>query len=234
MRYFFTRLLILIFFCGTVIFAGLWISSPSANTAIARARLHALQHHINFPGPEVGRRFSDALVATEDHRFYSPLDPGLDPFAILRVIYGKLIGLPDQGGSTIEQQLAKMLYPSTDHDFIGTLEQIIVGVKLYFTYPRSEILSLYAETAYYGSGYYGLQSASWGYFRKSPKQLNWVEAATLAGVVNAPTIFDPRNHPTASRRRELHVISRLVAVGDLTPEQARLAIGEPLGLQSDN
>lgn len=224
------KLLIAVATLGFVAFDGLWIATPQASTAWARARMAARRHEINFPEPAPGLRFKQALVATEDHRFYSPLDPGIDPFAVLRVIFGRITGRPDQGGSTIEQQLAKMLYPSTDGTTLGTLEQIVLGIKLYVTYTSNEILSLYAETAYYGSGYYGLQSASEGYFGREPTQLDWTQAATLAGVVNAPTLFDPRTHPAACHRREIHVFHRLIAAGDLTPQSAQRAMRRPLHL----
>lgn len=225
------KLLIGLTTLGFLAFDGLWLATPPASTAVAHARWMARRHGIGFPGPALGRRFKEALVATEDHRFYSRLDPGIDPFAVLRVIYGRITGKPDQGGSTIEQQLAKMLYPSTDGDDLGTLEQIVLGIKLYFTYTSAEILSLYAETAYYGSGYYGLQTASEGYFGRQPQQLDWAQAAILAGVVNAPTLYDPRTHPGACHDREAHVFHRLIAVGDLTPERARRAMERPLHLK---
>jgi membrane peptidoglycan carboxypeptidase len=89
---------------------------------------------------------------------------------------------------------------------------------------------MYAEVAYFGDGYYGLTAASCGYFGKEPADLNWAQAAMLAGVVNAPTADDPRTHPLAARAREAHVFDRLVAVGDLTRAQAGAAFAQPLAL----
>jgi penicillin-binding protein 1A len=84
--------------------------------------------------------------------------------------------------------------------------------------------------AYYGNNYYGLRAASCGYFGTEPAQLSWPEAAVLAGVVNAPTVDDPRSNPQNARARETHVVGRLVAVGDLTPTQGKLVLGQRINL----
>ena len=96
------------------------------------------------------------------------------------------------------------------------LEQLALAVKLNTTTAGREILRLYAEIAYYGHGYYGLEAASCGYFGRSPAQLTLVQAAMLAGVVNAPTYDDPIAYPAAARARLVHVIGRMAAVGYLT------------------
>ena len=108
-----------------------------------------------------------------------------------------ITGHPDQGGSTIDQQLAKNLYTGGHSGFTQVLEQLALAVKLNQTYSRPEILRMYAEIAYYGHGYYGLEAASCGYFGRPPDQLTLVQAAMLAGVVNAPTYDDPLDYPRA-------------------------------------
>jgi len=169
-------------------------------------------------------------VATEDHRFYS--DPGIDPFAMARAAASWIIGHQDQGGSTIDQQLAKNLYTSGHSGFTQVFEQLALAVKLHLTYSRAKILSLYAEVAYYGHGYYGLQAASCGYFGHPPAQLTLVQAAMLAGVVNAPTYDDPLNYPKQARARLVHVIGRMAAVGYLTSAEQAAALKTPLGLSA--
>ena len=89
---------------------------------------------------------------------------------------------------------------------------------------------MYAEVAYYGNNYYGLRSASCGYFGVEPAKLSWPEAAVLAGVVNAPTVDDPRTNPQNARAREQHVVGRLVAVGDLTQAQGTAVLGQSINL----
>ncbi len=174
--------------------------------------------------------FAEALVATEDHRFYA--DPGVDPLALVRVAASWLTGHTDGGGSTIDQQLAKNLYTSGHSSFPQILEQVALAVKLNRAYSRAEILRLYAEIAYYGHGYYGLQAASCGYFGRPPAQLTVVQAAMLAGAVNAPTYDDPLVYPARARARLVHVIDRMAAVGYLTTAQQDAALKAPLDLSA--
>ena len=209
---------------------ALFVLTPSAGQATALAEAQAQQHHIGYPGALVPQYFAQALVATEDHRFYS--DPGIDPFAAARAAASWLVGDKDQGGSTIDQQLAKNLYTSGHSGFPEVFEQLALAVKLHKTYSQAEILRLYAEVAYYGHGYYGLQAASCGYFGHPPAQLTLVQAAMLAGVVNAPTYDDPLTYPEQARTRLVHVIGRMAAVGSLTSAEEAAALKAPLGLSA--
>ena len=208
----------------------LFVLTPSAGQATALAQAQAREHHIAYPGAPVPAYFAQALVATEDHRFNS--DPGVDPLAMARVLGSWIIGRQDQGGSTIDQQLAKNLYTGGHSGFMRDLEQMAIAVKLSQTYSRPEILRLYAEIAYYGHGYYGLQAASCGYFGRPPDQLTLVQAAMLAGVVNAPTYDDPLVYPQQARSRLVHVIGRMAAVGYLTQAQETAALNAPLDLSA--
>lgn len=207
---------------------ALLLATPSAGRATRLAAQEAAQHGIAYPGPPVPANFARPLIATEDHRFYS--EPGIDPFAVARVIKGRLTGTPDQGGATIEQQLAKMLYTPGQSGLTAELKQVALAVKLNFTYSKAEILRLYAEVAYYGHGYYGLEAASCGYFGHPARDLTVVQGAMLAGVVNAPSADDPISEPVNARARLTHVIDRMMAVGYLTPAQGAQALATPLGI----
>jgi membrane peptidoglycan carboxypeptidase len=220
-------ILIVVFAAG---FGLLYLLTPSASQATALARAQAAEHHIAYPGSRVPKYFAQALVATEDHRFYS--DPGIDPFALVRVAASWVTGHTDGGGSTIDQQLAKNLYTSGHSSFLQIIEQVVVALKLNHTYSRAEILRLYAEIAYYGHGYYGLDAASCGYFGRPPARLTLVQAAMLAGIVNAPTYDDPLVYPVQARARLVHVIGRMAAVGDLTKAQQAAALKAPLNLSA--
>jgi membrane peptidoglycan carboxypeptidase len=208
----------------------LYAFTPSAGQATSLAEAQASQHHIAYPGPQVPQYFAEALVATEDHRFYA--DPGVDPLALFRVTASWITGHTDGGGSTIDQQLAKNLYTSGQSSFPQIVEQVAVAVKLNRTYSRAEILRMYAEIAYYGHGYYGLQAASCGYFGHQPDHLTVVQAAMLAGAVNAPTYDDPLVYPARARARLVHVIDRMAAVGYLTKAQQDAALKVPLDLSA--
>ena len=210
--------------------ALLYAFTPSAGRAAGLAQAQAAGHHIAYPGPPVPQYFAEALVATEDHRFYA--DPGVDPLALVRVAASWLTGHTDGGGSTIDQQLAKNLYTSGHSSFPQILEQVALAVKLNRAYSRAAILRLYAEIAYYGHGYYGLQAASCGYFGRPPAQLTVVQAAMLAGAVNAPTYDDPLVYPARARARLVHVIDRMAAVGYLTSAQRDAALNAPLDLSA--
>jgi membrane peptidoglycan carboxypeptidase len=206
----------------------LFAFTPSAGQATVLVRGQAEQHGIAYPGPPVPHYFAQALVATEDKRFYS--DPGVDPLAIGRVVLAKVSGRQDQGGSTIAQQLAKMLYTPGRSGVMTELEQVTLAIKLNMTYSKDQILQMYSEVAYYGHGYYGLEQASCGYFGRPPADLTLVQAAMLAGAVNAPTYDDPLTYPAQARARLVHVLGRMEAVGFLTSAQEAAALKAPLGL----
>jgi membrane peptidoglycan carboxypeptidase len=209
-------------------FIGLLLVTPSVSNAPALARSFALAHHAAYPGPPVPTRFAAALVSTEDHRFYA--EPGIDPFAIGRVIRGRVTGQPDQGGATLYQQLAKMLYTPGRSGVWVEVEQIMLGIKLDLSYPKTEILRMYADVAYFGHGYYGLAAASCGYFGVTPAALSWPQAAMLAGLVQAPSADNPLAHYSVARSREAHVLDRLAATGKLTQAQASQAYRQPMHL----
>ncbi len=211
---------------GGILFAV----TPSAGQATQLVRQQAAEHHIPYPGPPVPEYFAQALVATEDHRFYT--NPGVDPLALGRVVAAKITGKQDQGGSTITQQLAKMLYTPGQAGFTTVLEQVMLAVKLNMTYTKTQILQMYSEVAYYGHGYYGLMRASCGYFGHPAQDLTLVQAAMLAGAVNAPTYDDPLVYPAQARTRLVHVLDRMTAVGYLTRQQEDQALRQPLGLSA--
>jgi len=221
--------LILIAIAG---FGILWVETPSASQATALAQAQAAEHGIAYPGPPVPSNFSRPLIATEDKRYYA--EPGVDVLAVGRVAWAEVSNGSDQGGATLEQQLAKMLYTPTETGLNAEVKQVMLAVKLNATYSKAQILALYAEVAYYGHGYYGLEAASCGYFGHPAADLTVPQGAMLAGVVNAPSLDDPINDPASARQRLEHVIVRMVAVGDLSSAQATAALAAPLAIVSRN
>ena len=206
--------------------AAIMLITPSVGNAWHLARAQARFHHSAFPGPDVPPRFAAALIATEDHRFAS--EPGVDPLAIARVVLSGLIGGGDQGGATLYQQLAKVLYTPNKGGLPIETEQVALAIKLKFSYTEEQILRMYADVVYFGHGFYGLQAASCGYFGRPASRLSWPQSAVLAGLVQAPSAYDPLEHPALARSREQHVISRLVATGKLTQVQANAALAVPM------
>jgi membrane peptidoglycan carboxypeptidase len=210
-------------------FCALLIVTPSVGNAQALAQAQDTGHGVAYPGPPVPARFAAALVATEDHRFYH--DPGIDPIAVIRVALGYLRGDgSQQGGATITQQLAKMLYTPGRSSLKAEAEQVALAVKLNFSYSKAQILQMYADVAYYGQNYYSLGAASCGYFGVPPAALTWPQAALMAGIVQAPSSYDPLTDPAGAHAREAHVLGRLVATGTLTQAQANAALAQPLDL----
>jgi membrane carboxypeptidase/penicillin-binding protein PbpC len=208
-------------------FGGLLLVTPSAGNAPELVRAQDLAHHVAYPGPPVPPRFAASLVATEDKRFYA--EPGIDLFAVGRVGISWVTGHGIQGGATLYQQLAKLLYThGSSASAADEAEQVALAVKLYLTFTKRQILQMYADVAYFGNGFYGLAAASCGYFGVPPAGMTWPQAALLAGMVQGPSLDDPLTNPANARAREVHVVGRLVATGKLTPAQGRAALAAPL------
>jgi membrane peptidoglycan carboxypeptidase len=207
-------------------FGILLLVTPSVGNARQLADNFDQAHSAPYPGAAAPARFAAALEATEDHRFAS--EPGVDPVAVGRILYGAVTGRGDQGGATLYQQLAKMLYTPGQSAFTAKVEQVALAVKLKYGYTRAEILRLYGDVAYFGHGFYGLQNASCGYFGVQPGQLSWPQAALLAGLVQGPSQDDPIDHPATGLAREQHVLGRLVAVGKISQASADSYLKVPL------
>jgi membrane peptidoglycan carboxypeptidase len=203
----------------------LLLATPSVGNAWSLARAEARAHHERFPGPPVPARFAAALIATEDHRFAS--EPGFDPFAFGRVAMSVVTG-KDQGGSTLYQQLAKLLYAKHKSGLTVQVYELALGIKLKFSYAREEILRMYADVAYFGHGYYGIEQASCGYFGRPPGELSWPQSAVMAGLVQAPSAYDPLQYPELARAREEHVVARLVATGVLSQPGGAAVLAVPM------
>ena len=212
---------------GALAFGLLMLATPTAGNARQLAQAFDRAHGAPYPGVVVPYRFATALEATEDHRFKQ--EPGIDPVAVMRVVYGAVSRRGDQGGATLYQQLAKMLYTPGRSNMPAEAEQMALAIKLKYTYSEPEILRLYADVAYFGHGFYGLAEASCGYFGVRPDRLSWPQAALLAGLVQGPSADDPIDHPAAGLAREQHVLGRLVAVGAISQAGADAYLRIPLG-----
>ena len=196
---------------------------PGVGDAQARAAAIVREHDgrpVRLPLPV---RVASSVVAVEDRRFYA--HHGVDLRSVARVMWSGLLGrgFQDQGGSTISQQLAKRLYTG-DHSGLGVkLRQVGLAIKLERRYSKAEILRMYLDAVYFGGGHWGVARASEGYFGKPSARLSWGEASLLAGLVQAPSSYDPTVHLAAAERRQRHVLDRLVAAGVLSRAQADTA-----------
>ncbi|MBO7201879.1 MAG: transglycosylase domain-containing protein [Bacteroidales bacterium] len=165
----------------------------------------------------------NALIATEDVRFYE--HSGIDFRSLLRVLGKTIIGgdRGSGGGSTITQQLAKNLFPRERKSGLGLLhskfKEWVVAVKLEHNYSKTEILSMYLNTVDFGSNSFGIKTAAKTFFAKTPATLTVEEAATLVGLLKAPTSYSPVLNPENSKRRRNVVMSQMVKAGFLTQEE---------------
>ena len=161
-----------------------------------------------------------ALIATEDERFYE--HSGIDIKALFRAIIkrGLLMQKSAGGGSTITQQVAKNIVFSQDKSWVRKVGEIFASYDLEKNYNKREIFELYVNTAYFGDGYYGIYDASYGYYNKSPKDLNLDESSMLAGVPNAPSVYSPTVNPSLAKKRQYHVLNTMLEYGYITKEQS--------------
>ena len=215
---------------GSTVLAGtgllaLIATSPSVANAPARVQAILAAHGAPSDGGVIPARVAAALLATEDSRYYQ--DPALDPRGVARAALGAVTNNGNDGGATIELQLAKMLYaPGTS---LGSeLRQVGVAFRLDLHFSKQRILALYLDAAYFGDGAYGVAAAASHYFGLAPSQLSWAQASLLAGLVQAPSEYDPHGHFTLARQRQSHVLARLVATRQLTSSQAAQVWNTPL------
>jgi penicillin-binding protein 1A len=213
---------------GLVLLGAGWAVTPSVDDAASRVAAHLAAHSAPALQGAIPVKMADALIATENSRFYSV--PGIDPISVLRLPYA-LVFNRDQGGATLEQQLAKNLYEQGSQNLTAQVAEGVLALKLDATWSKAQILRMYLDDGYYGHGFYGLTSAAKGYFGVQPAALTWSQASLLAGLFQAPSAYDPFRHADVARARQQHVIDRLVAVGDLTRADADRVLAEPWGLR---
>ena len=204
-----------------------WLSTPGVGDARQRVTAHLTAHGATPLRGDVPAKVADALLATEDSRFYD--NGGVDWRGMLRAPLGVLAG-HDLGGATLEQQLAKNVYEGGEHGPVEKVREIALALKLDEAYSKPQILRMYLDDGYYGHGFYGLTDAAQGYFGVAPADLSWAQSTVLAGLFQAPSAYDPLLHPDLARARQAHVLDRLVAVGTLTRAQADDVAADDWGL----
>jgi membrane peptidoglycan carboxypeptidase len=169
-----------------------------------------------------------AIVATEDDTFYS--NPGISLESLSRAMIDNIQKRQlAEGGSTISQQLAKVVYlDGTDRSAQRKLADVLLALRMNRRLGKDQILELYLNAIYYGHGAYGLAQAAHVYFRKPVSALDLAECALLAGLPQAPSLLDPYLHPDQARARRALVLDQMVAHGLITQTQAQLAAREGL------
>ena len=175
------------------------------------------ENYVKFE--EMSPNYRNAVISVEDHRYY---DHGpVDVIAIGRAVFTNIkSGKLREGGSTITQQVAKNVVFSQESTWVRKIAEIFAAYDLEKNYSKKEIFEIYVNTSYFGDGYYGIYQASNGYYQKSPKDLNLDEASMLAGVPNAPSVYAPTVNPDLAKKRQYHVINKMLEYGYITKDEA--------------
>jgi penicillin-binding protein 1A len=171
-----------------------------------------------------------ALMAVEDNRFYSHF--GVDIIGLLRAMYSNYkAGRVVQGGSTITQQLAKnflltqKLFPVTDRSIKRKIQEVLLAFWLEWHFTKDQIMSIYLNRVYFGSGTYGIDAAAERFFQKSARHLTVFESALIAGLLQAPSRYSPAANPERSKKRAISVMAKMKDLGYIGDYTTYLAEG---------
>lgn len=191
---------------------------PAARTSIVYAsdgsvlaEWHGEQDRKVVPLDGIPKSMRDAVVAAEDPRFYD--HKGVDTEAIWRALRG------EGGGSTLTQQLVRMLFADSDRSFTTKVRQALTAYQLDARTPKERVLEAYLNMAYFGQGRYGIESAAVGYFGKSSSALTLAESAMLAGIIRAPAKYSPAVDPKVALVRRDEVLDRMRDLGAITSDE---------------
>src|SRR5215470_2430662 len=188
-----------------------------------------VERRIFVPLAQIPKPLRDAILATEDARFYSHY--GVDPMGIARAVYqnfrrGRIV----EGGSTITQQLAKVLFLTPDKSLERKLKEAVLALELERRYSKDRILEMYLNQVYFGHGSYGVEAAARTFFGKPVSELTVKEAALIAGLPRAPSNYSPFDRPEMAKRRREVVLRRMVDFKVLKDDEAKRLAKTDLGL----
>ena len=189
------------------------------------------EKRIFVPLQQIPPHLRNAIIAVEDARFYSHF--GVDLRGVLRAAYANFRhGRVVEGGSTITQQLAKVLFLTPDRSFSRKVKEALLALELEKRYSKDRLLELYLNQVYMGHGAYGVEAAARMYFGKSVQDLTLPEAAMLAALPRSPGNYSPFERPELAQRRRAIVVGRLLEQGYIGEAEAKVANRAPLGLVS--
>jgi penicillin-binding protein 1A len=184
----------------------------------------------NYKIPDILKK---SFIAIEDQRFYSHY--GVDFIGILRAGYRDMMAQSIvEGGSTITQQLTKMLFLRPEKSFNRKIKEAIISVQIEKRYTKDEILGMYLNKAYFGARAYGIEAAAQTYFGKSAGEISLGEAAMLAGLQKAPTLYSPFKNPDKTLTRRQVVLRKMLEMKFIAREQYEAANAEPLPTRPHN
>jgi len=206
---------------------------PTEIFAATGERLMVIGGREAIPISRISKDFINAVVATEDHRFWG--HHGVDKLRTLKALWitlfepGKI-----QGASTISQQLAKNLFFSFERSYLRKFREMLVALQIESRYDKEDILEAYLNQIAFGPRAHGIEQAARSFFAKTASELNLAEAAMLAGLPKSPTRYNPYRHMDRAKRRQRIVLSRMAATGYITRSQAVDAFQTPIQLASSS
>ena len=171
---------------------------------------------------------ADAVISTEDHRFYTHFGFDIISFSramLINLWHGRYV----QGGSTITQQVAKNLFLTADKNIKRKVQELLLAFWLEYHLTKEQILTLDLNRVYLGSGTYGIEAASQKFFQKSSRDINLLEAAVIAGMLKAPSRYNPSASEERARERAAVVLDNMVKNQKITEEQRQNALHMRLG-----
>lgn len=190
-------------------------------------RLHGEANREVASLEQISPELKRAVIAVEDSNFFR--HRGLNPYSIARAaLVNYQQGGVTEGASTLTMQLVKNLFLTRERTFSRKLAEAILALRVEQVFSKEEILEMYLNNIYWGHNNYGIQTASETYFNKSASELNLAEAATLAGLIQAPEQYSPFLNYSQTKRRQAVVLKRMRDLGWITPEQEREARKTPL------
>lgn len=172
---------------------------------------------------DMSKMYLKAVISVEDHRFYK--HKGIDLIAVSRALISDIKEMKYvEGGSTITEQLAKNIYFSQDKNLKRKVAEVFMARHIEKNYSKNEILELYLNSMYFGSGYYTVKEASNGYFNKEPSDMNDYESVMLAGIPNAPSIYNPNVSMSLTKKRQKQVLMKMIKYKTLDKKEAEVIL----------
>ena len=168
---------------------------------------------------ELPQTYLDAVLAVEDHRFYSHF--GIDLIATARAAWNDILaGSFVEGGSTVTQQLAKNMFFSQEKTMLRKVAEAFMALKIEREYDKEQILELYVNTIYFGSGYYSVKEACNGYFEIEPEEMDEYQSTLLAGIPNAPSVYALTENPELARQSQKQLVEGKRVFGKAHPTRS--------------
>src|SRR5438067_393913 len=208
--------------------ATLWLSTPDVSDVQERVAAVTREHGVVLLGPDqVPDLLAEAVVATEDSRFYS--HHGLDTVGLARaVVYDATKRCLCEGGSTITQQLVKQLYLNGSDRGRDKVTDMVLALKVEQVLSKRQIMADYLSEIATGFGRYGVAAAACAYFKSPLSNLTLGQYALLAGVTQAPSVYDPTVNPDLAQQRRAQVLAQMVSERYISSAQADAANAEPV------